>query len=31
MILLGCCGKHGRMVMCPVLAFVLNYLQRNYL
>lgn len=29
--MLGCCGKHGRMVMCSVLAFVLNYLQRNYL
>nr|DAQ22560.1 MAG TPA: hypothetical protein [Bacteriophage sp.]DAR11324.1 MAG TPA: hypothetical protein [Caudoviricetes sp.] len=32
MILLGCLfGKHGRMVMCSVLAFVLIYLQRNYL
>ena len=26
MILLGCLfGKHGRMVMCSVLAFVLNF------
>lgn len=29
MILLGCLsGKHGRMVMCPVLAFVLNFLNK---
>nr|DAX29868.1 MAG TPA: hypothetical protein [Caudoviricetes sp.] len=29
MILLGCCGKHGRMVMCSVLAFVFNFLQNH--